>query len=123
MSCATAFVSPRQAGRYNDSLSMAGTAHISLGTVALALQVDRRTVERWRANRSVRQGKTRERLADLVALRDQLLRVFGTPERAQEWFRGRSRYLGGLTPVEALRVGWVDRVRADLDGLAGGGYL
>jgi len=96
---------------------------ISLETIALAVDVDRRTVERWRANQSVPQGKTRERLAGLVALRDQLLRAFGTPELAQDWLRARSRYLGGFTPEEALKAGRVDRVRADLDGLAAGVYL
>lgn len=96
---------------------------ISSETIALALDVDRRTVERWRANQSVPQGKTRECLAELVALRDQLLRMFGTAELVQEWLRARSRYLGGFTPEEAFKAGRVDRVRADLDGLAAGVYL
>ena len=96
---------------------------ISLETIALALDVDRRTVERWRANRSVPQGKTRERLGELVALRDQLLGMVGTPEAAQEWLRASSRYLGGFTPEEALRAGRLDRVRADFEGLAAGVYL
>lgn len=96
---------------------------ISVETIALALGVDRRTVERWRANQSVPQGKTRERLAHLVALRDRLLRIVGTPDRAREWLRASSRYLGGFTPEEALKAGHVDRVRADLDGLAAGVYV
>ena len=96
---------------------------ISIETVALALDVDRRTVERWRVNQSVPQGKTRERLGELVALRDQLLGMFGTREAAQEWLRASSRYLGGFTPQEALRAGRLDRVRADLEGLAAGVYL
>ena len=96
---------------------------ISIETIALALGVDRRTVERWRANQSVPQGKTRERLGELVALRDRLLRTCGTPEAAQEWLRASSRYLGGFTPEEALKAGRLDRVRADLDGLAAGVYL
>ena len=96
---------------------------ISTETIARALDVDRRTVERWRANQSVPQGKTRERLGALLALRDGLLAMFGTPEGAQEWLRARSLYLGGFTPVEALKAGRLDRVRADLDGLAAGVYL
>lgn len=96
---------------------------ISVETVARAVDVDRRTVERWRANQSVPQGRTRERLAELIGLRDRLLRMFGTPEMAQEWLRARSRYLGGFTPAEALKAGRLDRVRADLDGLAAGVYL
>lgn len=96
---------------------------VSIETIALALDVDRRTVERWRANQSVPQGNTRQRLGELVALRDQLVRIFGAPQTAQEWLRAKSRYLGGFTPQEAFKAGRLDRVRADLDGLAAGIYL
>ncbi len=91
--------------------------------IARALDVDRRTVERWRANQTVPQGTTRDRLAELLDLRDRLLQMFGTPAAAQEWLRAASLYLGGFTPLEALRAGRLDRVRADLDGLAAGVYL
>lgn len=64
---------------------------ISLEAIALALDVDRRTVERWRANQSVPQGKTRQRLSELLALRDRLLELFGTREMAREWLGARSR--------------------------------
>lgn len=96
---------------------------ISTDTIALAHDVDRRTVERWRADRSVPQGKTRERLSELAALRDLLVRLFETPETAQGWLRAESRYLGGLTPEEILKAGRLDRVRADLEGLTAGVYL
>ena len=96
---------------------------MSSETIALALGVDRRTVERWRANQSVPQGKTRHRLGQLLALRDQLLQMFPSREVAQEWLGTSSRYLGGFTPEEALKAGRLDRVRADLDGLAAGVYL
>jgi len=100
-----------------------GDLGVSIDTIALALDVDRRTVERWRADRSVPQGKTRQRLAELIALRDDLLRLFETAEATQEWLRASSRYLGGFTPQEALKAGRIDRVRADLDGLLAGVYL
>jgi hypothetical protein len=96
---------------------------ISIETIAQALEVDRRTVERWRSNQSVPQGRTRERLGELIALRDYMLRFLGSPEAAQDWLRASSRYLGGFTPEEALKAGRIDRVRADLDGLAAGIYL
>jgi hypothetical protein len=96
---------------------------LSPETIASALSVDRRTVERWRANQSVPHGKTRARLAELVTLRDRILAMTGTAEAAQEWLRARSRYLGGFTPEEALKAGRLDRVSADLDGLAAGVYL
>lgn len=96
---------------------------VSIDTIALALGVDRRTVERWRDDRSMPQGKTRERLSELVALRDLMLRIFETPESSQGWLRAQSRYLGGFTPEEILKAGRPDRVRADLEGLASGVYL
>ena len=96
---------------------------ISSETIARALDVDRRTVERWRANQSVPQGKTRQRLGDLLELRERLLAMFGTPKAAQEWLRASSLYLGDFTPLEALKAGRLDRVRGDLDGLAAGVYL
>jgi hypothetical protein len=91
-------------------------------TVAAALSIDRRTVERWHANRAVPQGKTRERLRELLALRDYLLKMTGSGDAAREWLSASSPYLGMLTPLEALKAGRLDRVRADLDGLAGGIY-
>jgi hypothetical protein len=96
---------------------------VPIETLALALDVDRRTVERWRANQNVPQGRTRQRLGDLVALRDRLMQMFGTGEAARDWLLSRSRYLGGFTPAEALKAGRLDRVHADLDGLAAGVYL
>src|SRR5690242_17773939 len=51
---------------------------ISLETIAYAVKVDRRTVARWRAHKSVPRGKTRERLAELVELQHGLLRQVGT---------------------------------------------
>jgi uncharacterized protein (DUF2384 family) len=92
-------------------------------TLAAAVGVDRRTIERWRTNQSVPQGKTRERLGDLVALRDRLLEMMGSREAVNGWLHAASRYLGDFTPAEALKAGRIDRVAADLDGLAGGIYL
>jgi len=96
---------------------------VSIEVIARALGVDRRTVERWRTNKSMPQGKARRSLAELLTLRDRLLSITGSPEAAQEWLRARSRYLGSFTPEEALKAGRPDRVRADLDGLAAGVYL
>lgn len=96
---------------------------ISIETIAAALEVDRRTVERWRANQSLPQGKTRQRLRELIELKDRILRSFESPETAREWIHASSRYLGDFTPEEALKAGRLDRVRADLDGLASGVHL
>lgn len=96
---------------------------ISIETMAAALEVDRRTVERWRANQSIPHGKTRESLRELMELRDRILRSFESAEAARGWIHARSRYLGDFTPEEALKAGRLDRVRADLDGLASGVHV
>src|SRR6266540_2645490 len=81
---------------------------LSPDIIARALDVDRRTVERWRTNQTVPQGTTRERLAELLDLRDRLLRMFGDTVAAREWIQSTSLYLGGFTPLEALRAGRLD---------------
>src|SRR5579871_3803192 len=81
---------------------------VSAEIIARALDVDRRTVERWRMNQTVPQGATRQRLAELIDLRDRLLRIFGTALIVQEWLNSASQYLGGFTPLEALRAGRLD---------------
>ena len=96
---------------------------ISEVIIARALDVERRTVERWRSGQSLPQGRARHHLAELVSFRDRLLSLCGSPEVAQEWLRASSRYLGGFTPEEALKAGRLDRARADLDGLTAGVYL
>jgi hypothetical protein len=96
---------------------------LSTVTLAQALEVDRRTIERWQGNRSVPQGKTRERLAELIELRDYMVGLLGSADSARAWLKAESLYLGGFTPEEALKAGRMDRVRADLDGLAAGIYL
>ena len=92
-------------------------------TIARALDVDQPTIERWRANQGVPQGTTYARLVELVALRDRLVAMMGTTDAAREWLRAGSRYLGGITPEEALSAGHLDWVQADLDGLAAGVYV
>src|ERR1700687_2654268 len=72
---------------------------LSPETIARALDVDRRTVERWRGNQNVPQGTTRERLAELLELRNRRLRMFNDPVAAQEWIHSASLYLGGLSPL------------------------
>lgn len=96
---------------------------LSVEITARALSVDRRTIERWRTNQSAPQGKARERLGELLALRKRLLAQFGTPDGTREWLHAPSLYLGGSTPLEALKAGRIDRVQADLDGLAAGVFL
>ncbi len=91
--------------------------------IAGALGSSTRTVERWRAGRTYPQHEARERLAELVALRVHLGETFDDPESGRAWLRSGNPYLGGLTPLEVLRAGRPDRVRAALEALDSGVFV
>ncbi len=91
--------------------------------VARSLNVDVRTLARWRSGTTYPQHEGRERLAALLALNHRLRESFQSIEAARQWLRDPSRYLGGLTPVEALRAGRTDRVEAALEALDSGVFL
>jgi hypothetical protein len=57
-----------------------------------------------------------------LALRARAWELFSNREEIVQWLHAQSAYLGWLTPAEVLRAGRIDRVHADLDGLAGGVY-
>jgi len=85
--------------------------------IAGCLRVHKQTVERWRRNRTLPQTEVRRRLEALFAAIDHLRDTFSTVEARRSWLRQPSNYLGGFTPVEAIRAGRVDRVDADLSRL------
>ena len=90
--------------------------------LARALDADPRTVDRWRLG-MYPQKEARQRLADLQNLNYHLRETFATPEALKEWVHSPSRYLGGLTPAEAVRVGRFDRVEAALEALDSGVFV
>ena len=100
-----------------------GGLGLSRGEIAGALGASARTVERWRTGQTYPQHEARERLADLVALEGRLGETFVDPEARRAWLRSGSPYLGGLTPLEALRAGRADRVRAALEALDSGVFI
>ena len=61
-------------------------------------------------------------LSDVLGAADVVV-DFTTPEAARAWLHGSSRYLGGLTPAEAIRVGRFDRVEAALEALDSGVFV
>ena len=73
--------------------------------------------------RTYPQHEARERLAGLIALERHLGETFEDTEAAGSWLRTGSPYLGGLTPLEALRAGRPDRVRAALEALDSGVFV
>lgn len=88
-----------------------------------ALNATPRTIERWRTEGTHPQRETRRRLADLLDLDRHLLETFGEQDAARAWLGAPSRYLGGLRPIEAVRVGRFDRVEAALEALDSGVFL
>jgi transcriptional regulator with XRE-family HTH domain len=103
--------------------TLQGGLGLSRGELAGALGASARTVERWRTGQTYPQHEARERLADLLALEGRLGETFGDPEAARGWLRLGSPYLGGLTPLEALRAGRADRVEAALEALDSGVFV
>lgn len=82
--------------------------------LAQALGVDTRTLDRWEKGQVYPQQEGRERLGALLDLAQNVRAFFATAEDAQGWLRDQNRYLGGLTPLEAIRAGRTDRARAAL---------
>lgn len=98
--------------------------HLGISTEVLAssLGVERRSVSRWRSGNDFPRTRTRETLARLYELHDRLLYTF-TPSDAQDWLREQNEYLAGLTPLEVLQAGRVDRAMAALEALDAGVFL
>lgn len=98
---------------------------LGLGPAELAgaLGTSARTVERWRAGSTYPQRGARERLAGLVALEGRLAGTFADGGAARSWLQAPLPYLGGLTPLEALRAGRTDRVEAALEALDSGVFV
>jgi hypothetical protein len=89
----------------------------------LALETTPRHIERWANDHAYPQTQARQRLAELMAFHDHLRAMFSDWEGTRDWLRAPSRYLAGLTPLEAVRAGRVDRAREALMALSAGVYL
>ena len=83
-------------------------------------RIDQRTLDRWLSGEAHPQRAARARLSELDALCTHLDETFADMADARAWLGDPSRYLGGLTPLEALRVGRIDRVEAALEVLDSG---
>lgn len=88
-----------------------------------ALGATPRTLERWRSGETHPQREARERLVFLLRLDDHLKDTFGDRESRLAWLEEPSRYLGGIRPKEAIRVGRADRVEAALEALDSGVFV
>ena len=111
-------ITPRQALELlHDQLGLTETE------LSAALDVSPRTLNRWKKAEAYPQHEARNTLDELLELVDVLNDLFDSPESARTWLRTNNSYLGGLTPVEAIRAGRIDRTRAAIDALESGIYL
>ena len=91
--------------------------------LADVLGVTPRTVDRWQGNQAVPQRATRDRITRLLALERELRDTFDSETAIRSWLNTDNHYLGGIKPIEALRVGRYDRVEAALEALASGVFV
>lgn len=96
---------------------------IDVPVLAGALQVHPRAIDRWVHGESYPQHGGRMRLEALDRLRDHLCGAFSSTEAIHTWMTTNNRYLGGLTPANALIAGRIDRVEAALDALDSGLFV
>jgi uncharacterized protein (DUF2384 family) len=96
---------------------------ISPDEFAAILGIQPRTVGRWRKDESFPQSGSRIRLDEFTALARRLGESFDSQESAQRWLRTESDYFGGLTPMDALLRGRIDRVDSALEALDSGIFL
>lgn len=88
--------------------------------LADALGTSQRTLQRWHSGAAHPQQLARQRLAALLRLQDRVSETFEGRDAVKRWFHSESRYLGGLTPAEAIRVGRLDRAEAALEAVDSG---
>lgn len=96
---------------------------LDLKDLEAVLNTTPRNMERWITEQAHPQTKARQQLVQLIGFHDQLGDVFADWFGARAWISAPSRYLGGLTPVEAIRAGRLDRARAALMALDSGVYI
>lgn len=91
-------------------------------TLAGALGVERRTIARWRSGTDYPRTRARSSLAMLYEFHDRLLYTF-SPRDARGWLQDGNEYLGGLSPLEALKAGRIDRALDALEALESGVFV
>jgi transcriptional regulator with XRE-family HTH domain len=88
-----------------------------------ALEVDARTLDRWRNNETYPQRDARMRLDRLHKFDLQLRETFSDEEAMRAWMTTDNRYLGLLQPREVARAGRLDRLEAALEALNSGAFV
>lgn len=97
---------------------------LSMKDLQIILDTTASNIRRWTGpEQAWPQRGARQRLAELMALHEHLGDAFTSMEGARLWLNAPSRYLAGMTPLEAMRGGRIDRARVALMALDGGVYL
>ena len=96
---------------------------LTIKDLQIILDTTPRNINRWVAEQAYPQHEARRRLASLMAIHRHLGETFTAMEGARDWLRCPSRYLSGMTPLEAIRAGRIDRAEAALGALDAGVYL
>jgi transcriptional regulator with XRE-family HTH domain len=91
--------------------------------LAGALAVSARSLERWRSGETYPQREARRRLETLIELNARLREMFDSQDAIRMWMHGSNRYLRGLKPAEAAKVGRLDLITATLDALDAGIFI
>jgi len=96
---------------------------LSMKDLQAVLDTTPRNIERWINEQAHPQTKARQQLVQLIGFHDHLKAVFTDWAGARTWLTAPSRYLGGLTPLDAIRAGRLDRARAGLMALDASVYI
>jgi putative toxin-antitoxin system antitoxin component (TIGR02293 family) len=93
---------------------------LNSGELAKLLDVDRRTILRYRKETSAPSEQVRKRIQALRDLNYLLDQVFPTREAAQDWLYSPVPSLRARRPIDLLRSGNLEEVVSELAGLDGG---
>lgn len=92
--------------------------------LANALGVPETPILFWLAGDALPSEAVQPRLDSLLKLYARLQEVFsGDSITVRQWLYAPSKYLGGLTPVDAIRAGRIDRAEAALEALESGVFI
>jgi putative toxin-antitoxin system antitoxin component (TIGR02293 family) len=99
------------------------TFNLNTADLGAALQVDRRTIQRYRSEDSLPTRKVRERLAQLREISILLKEVFETSEGAIIWLYTSVPLLEGRRPIDLIRQAKLDTVTTALATYQSGAFV
>ena len=88
-----------------------------------ALDTDRRTLSRWSTGDTIPQQDARRRLATLMHIYERAIETFERDEIVREWLHAPNRYLGRMSPVDAIRAGCFVEAEAALEAFKSGAFI